>query len=236
MKKVLFLLLVIIGTETAHAQFFSKEKLKNIENFDKQRWSYGYFLGFNNYDFKFDYNEKQLRDIEVQKSFGFNVGLIGDLRINEYINLRLEPGVLFVTRKLNFENAVPEEAYSGSLERNVKSTYIHVPLLVKFSTKRLNNFKPFVEAGVSTSWNLSSNENAKEDNYSNKFRMKTNTYYWEVGLGVDLYLFYFKFTPSIRGVFAMSNELVPDNDPDSAFTGGVDKMMTRGVFLNFKFQ
>ena len=55
-------------------------------------------------------------------------------------------------------------------------------------------------------------------------------------VGVDIYLPYFKFTPSLRGVFAITDELVRDMDPDSPYTGSVDSMLSRGVFLNFTFQ
>ena len=47
---------------------------------------------------------------------------------------------------------------------------------------------------------------------------------------------YFKFTPSIRGVFALTDELVPDEDPNSPWTGNIDSMKTRGIFINFTFE
>lgn len=238
MKKLLFVFIIIFGFQPAHAQLFSKEHVRNLENFDQKRWSWGYFLGLNTYDFKFDYNEnttvsggQPFEDVIVKKQFGFNVGLIGNMRINNYFDLRLEPGVMFASRDLTFPDAPVEDQL-----REVKSTYIHIPLLLKFSTKRINNFKPFVVGGVSTSFNLSSNEENPSDNYGGAFRMKTNTYYWEVGFGIDFYLYYFKFTPSIRAVFAMSDELVQDYTPNSAYTSNIDKMMSRGIFINFTFQ
>jgi hypothetical protein len=66
--------------------------------------------------------------------------------------------------------------------------------------------------------------------------MTNATNYWEIGFGVDFYLFYFKFTPSIRGVFALSDELVRDDDPNSPWTGNIGRMATRAVFINFTFQ
>lgn len=229
MYKFLFGFFILISFQTANAQFWGGERVLNQENFDKQRWSWGYFLGYNGYDFKFEYN-RETKDVEVERAGGFNVGLIGNMRINDYLDLRLEPGVIFANRNLQL---VPGE--SDAL-REVKSTYVHIPLLLKVSTKRLNNMKPFIVGGVSTSINLSSNEKNPDDNTAGEFRMKTNTYYYEIGFGIDLYLYYFKFTPSIRGVFALSNELVPDNDPNSPFTRHIDKMSTRGIFINFTFQ
>ena len=93
-----------------------------------------------------------------------------------------------------------------------------------------------VIGGVSYSANLSSNEDKADDNYDGQFRMTTNNYNWEIGFGIDFYLYYFKFTPSIRGVFGFNDELVRDDTPNSQFTGNIDKMTTRAIFLNFTFQ
>jgi len=235
MKKVFFILGFLVFVQSAQAQLFSKERLSNLETFDNRFLSWGYYLGFNNYDFKIEYNNQNTdvnTDILVERQGGFNVGLVGDMRVNKYVNLRLEPGLYFTQRDLRFPNFEEER----DILRNVKSTYIHVPLLVKLSTKRLNNIKPFVVAGVSRSFNLSSNETNPEDNQEGQFRMTKGTSYFELGFGVDFYLFYFKFTPSIRGVFATSNELIADDDPNSPWTSNISSLETRGIFVNFTFQ
>lgn len=242
MKKLFFVLTLLLVTSTFQAQkkWFTRERLSNDGsggkgNIDNKRFSWGYFMGFNSFDFKFDYKDdlgELDTDIQVERSSGFNVGLVADLRLHEYINLRLEPGLSFTQRDLTFPGLTEPKNYL----REVKSTYIHVPLLVKVSTKRLNNVKPFVIGGVSTSINLASNEENPEDNSQGRFRMKSNSFYYELGFGIDFYLYYFKFTPSIRGVFAMSDELVPDDDPSSPWTGNIDKLSTRGIFINFTFQ
>lgn len=236
MKKFFFILTLIIFSSSLQAQgFFRKERLTNLENFDKQRLSWGYFLGFNKYDFKLKYIdliEDHNTDVLVKADFGFNVGLIGDMRISNYLNLRLEPGLYFTNRELTFPRFEEERDYF----REVKSTYIHVPLLLKFSTKRINNLKPFIVGGVSSSFNLSSSEKHPEDNRVGRFRMTSNTLYYEIGFGIDFYMFYFKFTPSIRGIFAISDELVRDDDPNSPWTGNIDYMGTRAIVINFTFQ
>ncbi len=237
MKKLIIVIAVILTYQSSSAQLFSKEKIKNNENFDKQFLSWGYFLGFNSYDFKFNY-EEDLEDILVDNSFGFHLGLVGDMRINEYLNLRFEPGVFFTTRNLRYDESYFDgmEFNDSDLLREVKSTYVHFPLLLKVSTKRINNFKPFIIGGVSMALNLSSNEENPDDNSAGQFRMTKNTYFYEIGFGIDLYLLYFKFTPSIRGVFAFNDEIVRDVDPNSPWTGNVASMKTRGIFINFTFQ
>ena len=247
MKKLIVIVFFILISQSSFAQLFSKEKILNNENFDKNRFSYGYFLGFNYYGFDFEYEDETSQDVEaiqVKSKVGFSVGLLGNMRLNDYLDLRFEPGLYITNRELKYS----EEYFSGmstppsetDLKRDIKSTYIHLPLLVKFSAKRLNNFKPFIIGGASMSINLNSNENNTNDNSSGQFRMVTNTYYYEVGVGIDFYLQYFKFTPSIRGVFGINDELVRDNprddDSPSPWTGNIASMKTQGIFVNFTFQ
>ena len=235
MKKYLIIALLLLASIPAQAQIFSGEDVINNPNFDEVRWSWGYFLGFNSYDFDFDYKEFKEspligKDFSADRTIGFNVGLIGNLRLTEHLDLRLEPGVAFNRIEFQFYKADSQSF------REINSTYVHIPLLLKFSAKRLNNFKPFVVGGLSTSINLSSNENNPDDNEEGQFRMTTHSYYYEIGFGIDLYMYYFKFTPSIRGVFALNDELVRDDNPRSLYTSNIEKMSSRGVFINFTFQ
>ena len=104
MRKTLILIAFLFIYQFSHAQLFTKEKITYDANqgrgtTDKNLLRWGYYLGFSSYDFNFDYNQ-DLKDIYVQRNAGFNVGLIGNLRINDFIDLRLEPGLLITTRNL----------------------------------------------------------------------------------------------------------------------------------------
>ncbi|SFD15547.1 porin family protein [Algibacter pectinivorans] len=243
MKYLFALISFLCIVETSNAQLFKKEKVSYDANqgrgsTDNNLLRWGYFLGINSYDFNFDY-KNDLRDIYVKKSPGFSVGLIGNLRINEFLDLRLEPGLLITTRELYYGaewfQGEPNVKDSDFI-REVKSTYIHLPLLLKVSTKRINNFKPFIVGGISTALNLSSNEDNPEDNKNGQFRTTKNSLFYELGFGIDFYLYNFKFTPSIRGLFGINDELVRDEDPNSPWTSNIAGMQTRGVFINFTFQ
>ena len=235
--------LVILASNYTNAQYPNvRETIINLPTFDERLLHYGYFVGVNSYDFKIYYNknyyEAKSKDIEVQSSTGFNVGLIGDLRVNKYINIRIEPGLYYSKRNLIFPNHSLFTNESDRL-REVKSTYIHLPLIIKFSAERINNYRPFVLAGISTDFNLSSNHKNIDDNFGNVFRTEPRNLNYEIGLGFDFYLFYFKFSPSIRGIFSMQNELIPDsvnNPADSPWTGGISKMVSRGFAINLTFE
>ena len=229
---------IIISIVSLISGYFSKAQLKmfgknpiiHLENFDVPRTHWGYFLGFSSFDYKIDYKTLG-QEIKVTGSTGFNVGLIGNLRINEYFDIRFEPGLYYTTRTLQFSNFTdPFDA-----TREVTSTYINFPLLLKFSSKRTGNIKPYIIGGLSRTLNLSSNQEAADDNSNNRFRSVTWSNNYEIGFGIDIYLQYFKFSPSIRGIFGLNNELVPDKDPNSPWTSNIQNLTTRGFFINFAF-
>tara|TARA_B110000967_G_scaffold3832_1_gene3899 strand:- start:77 stop:763 length:687 start_codon:yes stop_codon:yes gene_type:complete len=227
MKRFLLFLSLFFLSTSIYSQR-NNTKISNLQNFDQKKIHFGYYIGLNNYNYKLDYlnNPNSNERINIENSFGFSVGLIGDLKLRKNLNLRFEPGLK--TNKLNV-------LYPNDEEREIKSTYIQLPLLLKYSAKRYNNIRPYVLGGLSTSFNLSSNQDNPQDNSSNVFRVKTNTFYYELGFGIDFYLQYFKFSPSIRGVFSLKNELIPDNTSTSIYTGNIDKMSARAIFINFSF-
>ena len=233
MKKLivfLFFAFILNGYAQKSKNIFSRDPIINLENFQQKRVYYGFYLGFNSYDFKIDY-KTETPDILIKKTTGFNVGIIGDLKLHEYINLRFEPGLYYTKRDLYYPNFVN----SGDALREVNSTYIHFPLLLKFSSLRTGNIRPYALGGISSTLNLSSNSKLMDDNFQQRFRVKSWTTNYELGFGIDLFSDYFIFSPSIRGVFGINDELIRDNDPNSPWTGNIASMKTRAVFINFSF-
>jgi hypothetical protein len=232
MKKIV-LLFVFISLQ-AQAQLgrslFTKDPIINLENFDKQRVYWGYYLGFSTFDYKTDYKTSG-HDIDVQGHTGFNVGLVGSLRLQEYLELRFEPGLYYASRTLTYSGFTNDR----DAIREVKATYIDFPILLKFCSLRTGNVRPFLIGGFSNTLNLSSNSKSEDDNKEQKFRVKPWTQNYQIGFGVDLYFEYFKFSPSIRGVFGLNDELIRDVDPNSPWTGNVQSLKTRAVVINFTF-
>ncbi len=233
MKKLSFVFLgvFIFASSSIFAQ---ADRVINKPNFDKKLLHYGFYLGLNQNDFKIDYKNSNYANanVSVKATSGFNVGLIADLRLHKNVNLRFEPGLISNSKTLAFTHVNTKR---DSI-REIGSTYLHLPLVLKFSTDRMHNVRPYVLAGISMDYNFSSNEKNSNDNAGGEFRMKSYNYMYEVGIGIDIYLNYFKFSPSIRGVFAMNNELKYDLDTNSQWTSPINFLGTRGIFLNFAFE
>jgi len=218
----------------------SSQKRRNVDNlptFDDPKIHYGFYLGINQNDFKVNYRPSNYPStiVEIKPTLGFNVGLIADFRVHKNVNLRFEPGLISNSKTIYFNNSPTLNTERDSI-REIGSTYLHLPLVLKLSSDRWNNIRPYVLAGVSYDHNFSSNQENSDDNFSGEFRMKTSNFMYELGVGVDIYLSFFKFSPSIRGVFAMNRELIDDNNSNSPWTSPINIFSTRGVFLNFSFE
>jgi len=243
LKKILFLS-ILLSSINSFSQ--KREKIEYLSNFDLKTLHWGFYLGANVSDYKISYKEapQQIGDatdnIITKVEPGFNIGLIGDIRLHNNINLRLEPGVFFTARTLTY-NYIHEGDNHKANQREAASTFLYIPLLVQFSTNRYKNIRPYVTGGVAYGRNFTSNFNRNEDNANKVFRLQANNYFYEIGIGMDFYFFYFKFSPSIRGVFAINNELQRDFDdvnPNkySKWTTPIDYLGTRGIFLRLSFQ
>lgn len=220
-KKYLFCIFLIVISNTIFAQ---REKIENIPGFDNDRIHFGFYLGLNQNDYKISYKTSAFPNAEIitTADIGFNVGLIADLKLHKNINLRFEPGLISNTKTLYFKH-IPTAIDST---RNTSNTYLHIPLIFKFSTDRLNNIRPYVLGGFSYDHNFSSNEKNGNDNFSREFRQQTNNFMYEIGIGIDIYLPYFKLSPSIRGLFAINNEIKYDNSSPSQWTDPIDFLGT----------
>jgi hypothetical protein len=234
LRFLLFILIISFCSKTPlYGQF---DKIENLKEDDSKKMRFGYYLGLNAVGAKVNYlptNNGTPFRISVKPKPSFDVGLLADYRINEFLNIRFHPGVAFVEREIKFP--FPEKA-EALKKRVVKSNYVRLPVGIKLNTRRIRNARPFVMGSVSYNMNITSEETNSEDNSSGTFRMKRDVYAWEFAIGTDVYLPYFKFTTSVHGFFALSNEIVPDVDLNSIYTRYISSMKSRGIFLRFTFE
>ncbi len=232
MRKKILILLLLAGL-SSHAQFRDSPP-QNLPLFDETFWQWGYYFGTTHFDYYLAFKTKE-NYIRVAPEPGFHVGLISDFRITRMLSIRLEPGVRVSSRTLYFSSSFTGLTKNDTV-RKINANYLVLPVMLKFNAHRNGNFRPYVMLGGTYAYNLTSYENSINDNASGRFRTRTNVYFLEVGVGFEMYMYYFKFTPSIRGVFALNNEFVPDEDPNSPWTGNLEYMGTRGIYIVLTFE
>ena len=212
-------------------------KVQNRPYIDQRKFHYGFLLGLHMQDIELENNgfidpetgEQWYAEIN-NYSPGFTVGVLGDLRLNKYFSLRLLPSIHFGQK-----HAVYHEQRSGADSTQVfKSTYISVPIDVKFSAPRYNNFRPYLIAGINPMVDLTARKH-------DALRLKPFDLYLEVGFGCDLYLPFFKLVPEIKFCFGLLNIINKDRSDliDNTlmkYTNSVNGGRSNMIVLTFNFE
>jgi Outer membrane protein beta-barrel domain len=262
--KILLLSLALgsnLQAQTFNNLFRTKDRPENMEAMDTYKFTYGFYLAANNFDYKMVLNPIYGTDgnknlVESKPTYSFGAGLIGKMRLNEFLDLRIEPGLHFVQRELTFNtfdkvNEMHPSGYplpDGTLapvidptdvdkKRIVKSTYVDVPILLEIHGDRWYNSRPYAAAGVNYLMNLQSNERSEGDNSVNTFRTTNHNFGWSAEIGIQFYFSRFKLTPALRGTFFTNNELVQDKSSTPPYwTPAISTMQSRAFMLVLKFE
>lgn len=232
----IFLLLVFFITATGiYAQ---PPKVQNLQRFDTKRIHFGFSLGINSGSFALHrkaYNTTgdSLASIDVINQGGFNLGIVSDLHLNQYFNLRFVPTLVFGQRNLDF-NFISITGEKVTQSREVESTYLDFPLLFKYRSARLNNFAAYFIVGGKYSIDLASNEDVdNRDIEESIIKLKRNTTSAEVGIGTDFFLPYFKFALELKMSYTLDNALIKDN---TELSNPIDRMVPKMFFLSLLFE
>ncbi|MDR6514015.1 type IX secretion/gliding motility protein PorT/SprT [Chryseobacterium camelliae] len=260
MNKFLLKALVLASVNVAvlsNAQFRTRNRMDKLEEFDQQTFSWGFYLNGNRLDYRIVLNPRYGMNgnqnlVTSKESYSFGAGLIGKWRLNDYLDLRLEPGLQFAQRQLTFNTQSNDIYANGSLTnapftpipltekdrvRDVKSTLVDIPVLLELHGDRWYNSRPYVAAGVNYIVNLQSNSDSTDDNRQQVFRSTTHNFAWSAEMGVQFYFNKFKLTPAIRGTFIMNNEIVADNATTPPYwTAAMSTLQTRAVMFVLKFE
>ncbi len=236
MKKAaqLFLILIFITAsfESVNAQ---RIIVKNQEKYDKQWIHFGFLLGTNKTNFKVSRAENLLQNdsvlfLSADGQTGFDLGIISNLRIAENFDLRFTPMLAFSQRNMNY-NMTLKVAGSNLVTKKIESTFIQFPLLLKFKSNRVNNYRFYVLGGAKYMIDLVSQ--AAVENDEQLVKLKKYDYGYEIGFGMDLYLPLFKFAPEIKMYQGIPNILANDN---AVYTTSLGGLKTRIWSISFTFE
>lgn len=260
MNKFLLKALVLASVSfatVANAQFRTRNRMDKLEDFDQKKVSWGFYLNGNRLDYKIVLDPRygmfeNHNLVESKESYSFGAGLIAKFRLNDYLDLRLEPGLQFAQRQLTFNTQSNDIYRDGSLTnapfipialtekdrvRDIKSTLVDIPVLLELHGQRWYNSRPYVAAGVNYIVNLQSNSSSEDDNMQQVFRSTTHNFAWSAEMGIQFYFNKFKLTPAIRGTFFMNNEMVSDNATTPPYwSAAVSTLQTRAVMFVLKFE
>ena len=244
MKKLLFVLvyLFLFSVWT----FAQKPKVKNDPNHDDRPIHFGFSLGLNTMDYKITHSDYAVQNgifVDVKDlSPGINIHAIANLRLADNFDLRTLPGISFGERLISFSDLKNNNQliYNNGSVYKSNSAYIEIPLLLKYKSKRLNNFRPYLIGGGNFRYDLSV-KNSYDIN-DQLILIKPFDVYGEIGFGIDFYLIYFKFATEIKYSIGLTNILRRTDSKGqipadlAKYTDSIDKINSHIVIISFHFE
>ena len=168
---------------------------------------------------------------------GFSVGVLGELRLHDNFSLRFTPTMHFGAKHLTFLNLndLDEKSQPRKQIQDLKSTYVSLPVDLKFAAPRWNNYRPYIMAGINPMMNLTGGDN-------DIIRLKRFNTMVEVGVGCDFYLPFFKLIPELKFCFGLGDVLDQNHIKElrdanlRAYAGSVSSAQSKMFVLTFYFE
>ena len=246
-KKSIITMMLLLLAVSSQAQ---TRTIQNKPYIDLRPLHFGILVGLNMQDIEFKNVGPQtitLDDGTTQEktivcdadrwNSGFSVGVLADLRLSQHLNVRFTPTMHFGAKHLTFRNLTETDQEGRLIEmtQDMKNTYISLPIDLKFSAERWNNYRPYITAGINPTMNLTS----KNQEY---IQLKKSDLFLEVGLGCDFYLPFFKLIPELKFCYSLRDAIDHDhaNELQDAnlrkYTNAVTRGCSKMIVLTFYFE
>lgn len=230
-KHILIVLLII--PYLANAQ--RHKKPQNLARYDFKKIHFGFSLGINALNFNINKNDNFLDNDSLlsmlsQDQKGFNLGIVSNLRLGKYTDLRFIPTLVFGERILNYQ--FTDQNNESLKTKRIESTLIDFPISLKYKSERYNNFRTYVMCGVKYSLDIAS-QSTIDDEGQELVKLNNHDIMIEGGFGIDFYLQYFKFSPQIKISHGIINILSRDK---TVYTQTINNLKTSGWMLSFTFE
>lgn len=253
MRKVFFVVIVAFFFFSV-ADTKGQGQVTNIPKYDYAQYHFGFTVGLNQMLFTIRpasdlntrvFTSEQTPEIYVDSSmllsvhsnptFGFIIGINGNLRLGRYFDLRLVPDLSFGERNLNYSilGFRGDSTIVVDVKKNVGSVFIDFPLYVKYRSKRQNNKAAYVLAGIQYSLDIASNARKNDLSGQVVVKLNKNDIYALVGAGFDFYNPWFKLGVEVRMAYGLFDMLKRD---DFIYTQGIESLKSKVFQLCFTFE
>ena len=232
MKQFIFIIALCLCCLGISAQERTpNKKVLNYQQHDEKAIHFGFCVGLNVMDFSITHSYDHYRVDSLlasvsNLSMGFHIQAVSAARLTDNLELRFLPGIAFGQRDLTFFKG--DRLYEKS--QKLESSYIELPWLLKYKSKRVNNYRAFLVGGLNPRFDLAKTYREEDGIYMD---LKLNDLCYELGGGYDFYFPYFKLSIELRGSWGMFNVLNRRSTPHPEFQNAVEKLRSSVYMISF---
>ncbi len=261
MKKALLLFVLMIFAGILSNPLEAQSRVMNLQGYNDEPYHFGFILGGNEMLFSVKpinhlsavlWGADQIPDIPADSLYvydllatsapGFSVGILGNLRLGAYADLRFIPTLSFGSRSLvydvkAFKNGQPLDANLPNglvrITKQVNSTYVIFPLVVKLRSWRANNVGAYFLGGAAYTIDLAAVKKTKDNLGPGTIKLNSHDLALQLGAGFDFYTNYFKLGVEAKMSYGLNNLMVSEND---FYSRSIDQLHSKMFMLSFIFE
>jgi Outer membrane protein beta-barrel domain len=212
----------------------------NMEDHDDQRFHFGINLGINRSHYNIQHSSRFLafdsvNAIESVNSTGINLAWLVNLRLGKHLDIRTYPlDLIFTEKAFQYTLKTPDRPKKEDTltTKKIQGITLALPIQLKFTSDRINNFKVFVMGGGRLEYDLAANAGKKNDDEA--LTLQKLDYAAEAGIGFHFYFPVFVLTPEIKVSYGLRNVLAPNNLLKYANT--IDNIASRSVTFSLTIE
>jgi hypothetical protein len=160
---------------------------------------------------------------------GFNLGIVSNLRLGNYFDLRFLPTLSFAERNLKYTLPGDKDVF---LERTIESVFVELPFHVRYKSAPFHDMRLFVIAGVKYSFDVASDSRTRQA--ETLVKIAPTDFQFEYGAGVQIFFPYFIFSPEIKVSNGMNNVLL--YNPELQQSTVLEKVLSRTFTISLHFE
>lgn len=228
-RKIIAIIILWLTIQPAFAQ--DKYTGNNFRQFSGKDYYFGLSLSFNRSTYKLyrsNYFVKQdsLYSTESIQNPGFSVGIITNVKFGNHFDFRFIPTFSFANRNIRYSDRATE------LDRRIESTFLELPLHVRFTSLPYKDMKVFVVGGIKYDYDISNKSRTKK--FSSLIKLSPHDFQAEVGAGMQFFFKYFIFSPEIKFSQGLNNILIYNGTNNESSI--LEKILSRAFVISLNFE
>jgi hypothetical protein len=205
----------------------------NQPDHDEKEFHFGINVGINRSHYSFTHHPRFLQYdsvmvVESINSTGINLAWLVNKRLSNHFDLRTFPlNLTFTEKAFQYHIKYPDKPAGEDTVsiRKIQGITLALPVQLKFSSDRINNFKVYMLAGGKVEYDLAANKGAK--NAESLMKLKKLDYGIELGFGFHIYFPIFVLTPEIKLGWGLND--MHSRDENLKYSNVIDKINARSI-------
>lgn len=206
----------------------------NYMDFQSKPYYFGITLGSNHSNYRIFHSKDFIRSdsfarVESVTGPGFNLGIVSNLKIGDYFDIRFLPTLSFAEHQLAY--TLPG-SNGKVIPRRVESVFVELPFQARYKSAPYHDFRLFIIGGFKYSFDVASDSRSRQA--ASLVKIAPTDFQVEYGAGVQFFFPFFIFSPEIKIGQGINNSLIFNRKLEQSNV--LEKVLSRTLTISLHFE